>query len=303
MVTHSKELALDRYEFEHFVEGARRIDDDLHSLEAEFVAFVGGRLGFRAGEILHFQEEWVNWRQRRVEIPHHEPCEKGNGPGCCGYCSQQARQEAEYSELSLPEARLEVLQDRLSELPHVPGDVRRQLQTVHIVSIDSELSKEALDRQVTAVLEATDGVDGERFRSALDEVAERHQEETQKTVEEVEAQAWTAKTENAEREVPFDWCPRAEIVLERFCDVYDEWPKSMSALRRRVDRSLELADVLEVGDTTPHGLRATAASRLAAMGVSAPVLQAYFGWAQISTAQAYISSSPDRTQSQLQHLG
>lgn len=303
MVTHSKELALDAYEFEFYVEGARRIEDPLRSLEAEFVAFAAGRLGLRAGEILHIQEEWIDWRRRRIAIPYHEPCNKGKGPGCCGYCSQQSRQKAEYSKLSLAEARLEVLQERLSDLPHIPGDVRRQLQTAHIVSIDSEMSTDALDRQLEAILEATDGVDGEQFRDALDEVAERYRDENRTTVEEAEAGSWTAKTENAEREVPFDWCPRAEIAIERFFDVFDAWPKSMSALRRRVDKSLELGEGLEVGQTTPHGLRATAASYIAGRGIKATPLQAMFGWASLETAQAYVISSPENTQTQLQQLG
>jgi len=304
VVTHSKELALDDYEFEHFVGGAKSIDDRLQRLEAEYVAFVGGRLGLRAGEILHSQEDWVNWRKRRIEIPYHESCTKGRGDGCCGYCSQQARQMSEYSELSLAEARLEVLQEQLSDIPHVPGDVRRQLQTAHIVHIDSDLSKDALDRQLESIVENAATVDdAEAFRAALDEVAEKHRDENQISVEEAEAQAWRAKTENAEREVPFDWCPRAEIAIERFFDVFDQWNKSMSALRRRLDKSLELADGLEVGDTSPHGLRATAASHVAGKGLKAPALQAMFGWSQISTAQAYIASSPDNTQSQLNQLG
>ncbi|WP_049966995.1 tyrosine-type recombinase/integrase [Natrinema thermotolerans] len=303
MVTHSKELALDAYEFEHFVAGAKSIDDRLQRLEAEYVAFVGGRLGLRAGEILHSQESWVNWRKRRIEVPYHEPCSKGYGEDCCGYCSQQARQKSEYSELSLSEARLEVLQEQLSEVPQVPGDVRRQLQTAHIVHIDSDLSKEALDRQLESIAENAATVDdAEAFRKALDDVAEQYRNENQISVEEAESQAWSAKTENAEREVPFDWSPRAEIAVERFFDVFDQWNKSMSALRRRLDKSLELAEGLEVGDTTPHGLRATAASHVAGKGLEAPALQAMFGWASIQTAQNYISSSPDNTQTQLNQL-
>lgn len=303
MVKHSKERALDQYEFELFAEGARRIDDPLRSLEAQFVAFVAGRLGLRAGELLHMREDWIDWRQRRICIPIHEPCTKGEGDDCCGYCSQQARQKAEYSQLTLAEARLEVLQEELAQLPSIPGDLQRQLQTAHVVHIDSDLTEESINRQLEAILESAEMIDdAQSFKSALDDVAEEYRKENQMTVEEAESEMWSAKTENAEREVPFDWSPRCEIVIERFFDVFDGWEKSMSALRRRVDRSLELAEKLEVGDTTPHGLRATAASHIAGRGIEATPLQAMFGWASLQTAQYYVVSSPDNTQTQLQQL-
>lgn len=96
-----------------------------------------------------------------------------------------------------------------------------------------------------------------------------------------------------------DWCPRAEITVERFLDIYDEWPHSMSALRRRVNKPLRLTEGLDENTTKPHGLRATAASELSARNVSAPTLKQFFGWNQLSTAQSYIDSNPERSRKQL----
>jgi hypothetical protein len=48
---------------------------DLRRPETEFVVMLGGRLGLRPGEICHFRSNWVNWRKRYIEIPHHDPCD------------------------------------------------------------------------------------------------------------------------------------------------------------------------------------------------------------------------------------
>ncbi|SNZ18193.1 Phage integrase family protein [Natronoarchaeum philippinense] len=303
MTTHSKENALDDYEFERFLQGARAIDCDLRSLEARFVAFVGGRLGLRPGEICHMKGDWVNWRKRMIDIPFHLPCEKGKDGGICGYCRQQAAQRAEYSQLSLAEARLEALQEQLSEMPSLPGELQRQLQTIHVIHIDGDLRKDALDRQVEELLANAGAVDDvDEVREALDDVARRYQQENEVTQDEAEEQMWTAKTENAARSVPFDFDSRAELVLEQYFDRFDEWTRSRQAVNRRVDEALREADGLSEETTNPHGLRATAATHLAGKGLAAPALQAMFGWSQISTARRYIASTPDNTQRQLNQI-
>lgn len=301
MVQHSKEFALDQHEFEQFVDGCRRIDDPVERQEALYIAFVGGRLGLRAGELLHLDHEWIDWRNRMIDIPEYDPCTGGEDGGVCGYCRQQARAEAERSELSLSEARLEVIQNNLvGRLSGIPGHVRRQLSTAHIVSIDADLGGEAITKQIEGILDACDGVDDtQAFRGALDEMAAEYQAEHRKSVDDVLEQKWGPKTENSVRSVPFDWCPRAEMELERFLDLHDGWPHSMTAIRRRVNKALRLAHGLEESTTKPHGLRATAASELAARNVSAMTLMQMFGWAQISTAQAYLEASPERSRKQL----
>lgn len=107
--------------------------------------------------------------------------------------------------------------------------------------------------------------------------------------------AWSAKTQAAARSIPFDFSPRCEIVVERFFEAHNKWPKSKTVLNRRIKRAAELSHELTVDDVTPHGLRATAASTLAAKGLSTLPLQAFMGWADLSTARVYISQSPEHT--------
>lgn len=301
MVQHSREFALDQHEFERYIDGCRRVEDPIQRQECLFIAFVGGRLGLRAGEMLHFREDWIDWRNRMVDIPAFDPCTRGEDGGPCGYCRAQARQTADRSELTLAEARLEVIQNQLlGQLQSIPGHVRRQLSTAHIVSIDGDLDKQAIDDQLRGILSHCDSIESaDEFMNALDEMAADYQSENQRTVQQVLDRQWNPKTENANRSVPFDWCPRAEITIERFMDLYDAWPYSMSALRRRVNKPLRLAHGLTEEDCKPHGLRATAATELAARGVPATTLKQVFGWSQISTAQHYVETSPERSRKQL----
>ena len=209
MVQHSKEFALDAHEFERYIEGCRRIDDKIQRVEALFVGFIAGRLGLRAGEILHLSESWIDWRNRMIDIPAYDPCTRGDDGGPCGYCRAQARQTADRSELSLQEARLEVIQQKLlGQLRSIPGHVRRQLSTAHIVAIDSDLDEDAIEKQLYGILSSCESVDdADAFVDALDELARDYQAENQRTVEQVLDRQWNPKTENANRSVPFDWCP------------------------------------------------------------------------------------------------
>jgi len=107
--------------------------------------------------------------------------------------------------------------------------------------------------------------------------------------------AWSAKTDAAAREVPFDFDPRVELTIERFFDRFDAWPVSRQGVNRRVNRAAEEASQLDPDDIYPHCLRATAASTMAARGLKVLPLQAMFGWASLSTAQAYVAQSGENT--------
>jgi len=301
VTTHSREYALDDREFELFVEGARRINDEQRSLEARFIAFVGGRLGLRPGELCHMTADWVDFRKRMIEIPFHEPCEKGKNGGICGYCRQQSAQRIEYNSLSLTEARLEVLREEMG--PHLPRDLTGKIRAMTRAAIDGDLEDEFVERQLEALLETAETArDADVLKEAIDEVAEQYQEENTITQDEAEDAMWRGKTENAARKVPFDWDPRTELVIERFFDRFDEWPESRTTINRRVSECLRLADELEEEDCNPHGLRATAASRMAARGLSTLAMKSMFGWSSISTAKAYVSDSPENTQRQLHQV-
>lgn len=300
MVQHSREHALSKHEFESFIEGCRQIEDEIQKQEALFIAFAAGRLGMRSGEILHMKSDWIDWRNRMIDIPSHDECDKNNGEAC-GYCKRSAREKAKRSKLSLAESRLEVIQNKLlGRLDSIPGHVRKQLSTAHIVSINGDLDVSSIDSQINSILDGCKTVeDKDKFKQSLNDMAEEYRNKHNQTYKDTIEKQWQPKTKNAARSIPFDWCPRAEIQLEKFFTLYEQFPYSQSALQRRVNKSLELSVVVNKDDCSPHGLRATAATELASRGIPAPTLQQLFGWSQISTAQNYINSSPERSQKQL----
>jgi len=301
MVTHSRELALTDREFELFVRGAQSIDCDLRSQEAEFIAFVLGRLGLRPGELCHIDADWINLRRRMIEIPKHDPCDKGKDGGLCGSCKQAVRQKVEYAELSLEEARMAVLEDELAD--RLPRHVRSQMRGVHFAAVEGDLDSEDVERQLEVLLDSAETVgNSEEVLDALDSAARSHMESETITNEEARQQEWSPKNPNAARDVPFDFDPRAELVVEEFFDRFSCWPESQTTINRRVDQVLERVDEFNTSTTTPHGLRATAASHASARGLDPLALQSMMGWADISTARAYVSTSSDNTQRQLHQI-
>jgi len=72
-------------------------------------------------------------------------------------------------------------------------------------------------------------------------------------------------------------------------------PESQTTINRRVDE-------FDRETTTPHGLRATAATHASARGLNPLALQAMFGWADISTARNYVAQSSENTQRQLHQI-
>lgn len=115
------------------------------------------------------------------------------------------------------------------------------------------------------------------------------------TFEEALRAAWHPKTKAAAREIPFDFDPRVALAIERFFDKYDAYPLSTQSINRRVKRAAEHSTVLDAEDVYPHCLRATAASYHSARGLDVIPLKALMGWSDLSTAQAYISSSGENT--------
>jgi len=108
-VRHSKEDALDEREFELLLEGARELAQSPYYYDPDpmFIVYVLGRLGLRRGELVHLREEWIDWRNKMIRIPDHDPCDHGKDGSICGYCEQLARQRVEYADgdLSMEEAR------------------------------------------------------------------------------------------------------------------------------------------------------------------------------------------------------
>lgn len=111
--------------------------------------------------------------------------------------------------------------------------------------------------------------------------------------------AWSPKTENAARSVPFGWSPRSRRILERYFDEYPRWMYSSSVVGRRIDWLVERAE--EVDHCHPHALRATAASHHAGRGLDRFNLCALLGWSQLQTAECYVRASADNLDHTLRH--
>ena len=136
-----------------------------------------------------------------------------------------------------------------------------------------------------------DGICGSCRQAAKQKVD--HNEDL--TLAEAEESMWSPKTSAAAREIPFDADPRAELIVDRYFDRFDEFQSSQSGINRRVRRAAEHADEIRPADIHPHGLRATAATRFANKGLDVVALQSMFGWAQLSTAHNYIRRSGEQT--------
>jgi len=113
------------------------------------------------------------------------------------------------------------------------------------------------------------------------------------TLEDAEELAWVPKTEDAVRDIPFDFHPRVSLVIKDFFEEYDAWPASGTAINRRIDKAAELSD-LDI-NVYPHALRATAASYHAGRGLDVIPLQSFMGWAQVATAHRYVKTNGSNT--------
>jgi len=160
---HSKEDALSDREFELLVEGTYEMGD-YYALEARFVCLVAGRLGLRAGEIVHMTEEWIDWRRRMIVIPAHEPCGKGRDGGLCGYCRQLAEQRAEHNaDVSIDEALAERWTPKTKAAAReVPFDAHPRAELVVEAYFDRfhafQTSKTGLNRRLNRAAEKADGL-------------------------------------------------------------------------------------------------------------------------------------------------
>jgi len=153
------------------------------------------------------------------------------------------------------------------------------------------------NRQLYAEAHETMPTRNELAPAALaDEVAD------EVTAEDMLSTMWSPKTSSAVREVPFDFSVRVEMAVERFFDRYDEFPCSRQVVNRRVNRAARAADELGEGDVFPHSLRATAATAHASKGLSTLGLQSLLGWADLQTAQVYISQTGRNTARELREI-
>lgn len=126
-------------------------------------------------------------------------------------------------------------------------------------------------------------------------IEQRIRHGSEKQFDELVEDYWLPKTPAAARAVPFHFSPRLRVAVELLFDAHSGWPYSFSTLQRRVNTAIRFAPKLEEDATTPHGLRATAASYHAGRGLDLAALQAMFGWKDITTARQYLNINGEMT--------
>ena len=180
-VRHCKEDALSDREFELLVEGTYRLDDDYFALEARWIVFAAGRYGMRAGEIAHMRESWIDWDRGMIEIPRHQPCQKGRDGQKCGYCRQAAEQMVDHNPGLDFETALEYMWSPKSQNSHrdIPIDANTRARIAmerYFERFDRfQASRGVVNRRVTRAAEAAESVDAESlYPHALRATAASH---------------------------------------------------------------------------------------------------------------------------------
>jgi integrase len=120
-------------------------------------------------------------------------------------------------------------------------------------------------------------------------VEQRIEYGSERSFEELANQYWLPKTPAAVRSIPFHFSPRISVTLELLLERHGGWPYSFSTLKRRLETAIDHAPELMSDATSPHGLRATAASYHAGRGLDLAALRAMFGWEDITTARQYLN--------------
>lgn len=94
----AREDAPSAREYRDLLRTAKALDEesDKYDLRHTFLVRTMGELGLRAGEVTHMRKTWVDLDRGRIEIPSHDPCDKGRDGGPCGYCKSQAHQAVDY---------------------------------------------------------------------------------------------------------------------------------------------------------------------------------------------------------------
>lgn len=172
MPRHAEQDAIDAATFDRLLEATDELDEP-YQQECRFVLIAAGRLGLRAGEIGHLEEDWIDWERSRINIPRYEPCTRGKDGGACGYCRKRARSRVRHDDaLTLEEA----LEERWNpKTPHsvrsVPFDFDDEVEEVveaFFWHFDRyEHSRQSVNRRVNRVAEAAGLDPSELYPHAL----------------------------------------------------------------------------------------------------------------------------------------
>lgn len=103
MTSEERPAAVDaptRPEFERLYAAAFESENRQKRIENQFIVFGTGRLGFRSGAALHFNDQWVDRARKIIRVPFRDPC-------TCRYCREQAEKMANRNEDLTYESALE----------------------------------------------------------------------------------------------------------------------------------------------------------------------------------------------------
>ena len=112
---------------------------------------------------------------------------------------------------------------------------------------------------------------------------------------------WTPKTPHAARRVYWKHLNKAEKIIPDYFEFNSNIPIKAKSINYRVNKWARKAD-LKV-NVYPHALRATAALKFASAGFSAQALRSIMGWADLETANKYISASSRAVEQDLERYG
>lgn len=159
MVRHSREDAITDAQFDKLFSAAESMDEP-YRLDCLFVLIAAGRLGLRAGELCHVDADWINWQQRQLDIPRHDPCTEGKHGGVCGYCRDRAQKAVECNDdLTAEEALAERWEPKTENGARaVPFGFDDRVETVleefFIFRDGYDRSRSSVNRRVDRMLEA-----------------------------------------------------------------------------------------------------------------------------------------------------
>jgi integrase len=150
---HSHEDALADREFERLLEGCKDLPSP-RDFEARVICLLAGRLGLRAGEVTHFQQDWIDFDRDLISIPQFRNCD-------CGSCRRQAKREAERADdLDLAQAVDERWQPKTAAAARViPFDISLRIELCLDRFAERHesfpRSRATVNRRVNAAAEAT----------------------------------------------------------------------------------------------------------------------------------------------------
>jgi len=130
---HSREDAITAKEWHRLIQETYNIKKDETALECRMILVCCGRLGLRAGEITHLEQKWINWNEKKIQIPKYSNCTKGENQEVCGYCRNRAKDNLESNNLTQEEAVEAIIEhENLDSEEEIINKAQKLIQEVNV---------------------------------------------------------------------------------------------------------------------------------------------------------------------------